>query len=613
MEKKLVQTTSHLDDLLSDLNNTDIFSYDTETNAKVDRFEVSMVGMSFSGPFDRAYYIPFLHQDEAEQLDIHWTLGELKPFFTDKDKQKICHNVKFDEMVLSRYGIRVEGFGHDTMTMAWLLKEQQARGSKGLKKLAETHLGVRMTTYEEVVDAKKRKRGEAKDFNFAKVALKDALSYAADDAYYCWKLFVKFKEELIQQKLWDAYRYVEGPFNRVLGDMEARGVTIDLDAVEYADKRLPKLLEEVEADIYKQAGEVFNIGSGPQLGPILFEKLGIGKNVPKTKTGNYATDKKTLEIYATKHKIVEDILRRKKIQKTHSTFVEGTKKFIAQDGRIHPRFNGTGTVTGRLSGSNPNLQQIEGDEVEEIKVRNFFVASPGHKLIVSDYSQVELRLMAHFSKDKYMIESFLSGRDFHDEVARRMFHIKDEDEVPRRLRVVAKTLNFGVGYGRGPKGIAEQLDISQTEAQDFIANWFEKFAGVSAYKKYLISQARRQGFIRTLTGRKRRLLPDIQSDDWRLRGRAERQAFNTKIQGSAADLIKMAMNNLHEPLEKYNAHMIIQIHDELVIECPDDDNRVYDCMTEVKSIMENPLNGKNPLRLPLVTEPVIADRWGEAK
>lgn len=609
--KSLIQTEEQFNGLLNDLEQVDIFAYDTETNGQVDRFLASLVGMSFAYYKDKelqAHYIPFMHE-EGEQISMHEALEKLKPILESDKKQKICHNVKFDEMVMSLYDITVGGLGHDTIVMAWLLQESRARGEMKLKVMTKAEFDYQMTTYEEVVEGN-TKRGQEKDYNFARVSLDIALSYATDDAYWCFRLYEKFKRQLEKEKLWDAYVHIEGPFNRVLGKMEAKGIRIDIDALEIADKKLPSILERVESEIFEQAGEVFNISSGKQLGPILFDKLGIGKNVPKTTKGAYKTDAKTLNLYKHKHKIVEDVLRYKKITKTHGTFVEGTRKFIAKDGRIHPRFNGQGTVTGRLAGSKPNMQQIEGDEVEEIKVRSFFVPAKSSVFVVGDYSQVELRLMAHFSKDKSMIESFLSGRDFHEEVARKMFE-RPEGEVSRRERVIAKTLNFGVGYGRGASSIAEQLDISFKEGQEFIDNWFEQFPSLKAYKEHLLSQARKNGFIRTLSGRKRRLLPEIRSYTAYLRGHAERQAFNTKMQGSGADLIKMAMLSMQKPLEELGAQPVIQIHDELVIEGPEETQQQV--VETMKHIMENPLNNKNPLRLPLVVDPVVVTNWADAK
>lgn len=655
ISRELITTDQQFKDTLMWLQSEEIFAYDTETNGTFNRDKIELVGLSFAAWKDdeiQAAYLPVGHL-EGEQLQIDYVLNHLKELFEDSTKAKICHNAKFDEMVLARYGIDVKGEGHDTYVMAWLLSEDGS--SKGLKPLTKQHFGYEMETYEDVVSSAPKKRGVDRDYNFARVGLNEALSYAADDAYWTFRLFNKLKEQIEEEHLWDAYDKVERPFSRILRNVEAKGVLVDQNLINRADERLPKLAEEVEASIYEEAGEIFNIGSSKQLGEVLFEKLGIGNNVATTATGNWSTNQKTLKIYADKHKIVENVLRRKKIQKTHSTFVVGIKDFIGKDGRIHPSFNGCGTATGRLSCRAPNLQQIEGDEVEEIKIRNFFIPAPGYKFVVADYSQVELRVMAHFSKDKEMSDAFTRGTgNFHEEVARKMFNVPDSREVSRKEKVVAKTLNFGVGYGRGPTGIAEQLGIAQDCneyyiklnkedpqkvpevirqiwdmdaspnkqkliewprceecAQCFIRNWFKKFEGVGQYKKHVVQEARRTGFVRTLTGRKRRLLPNIQSDDWMVRGGAERQAFNTKIQGSAADIIKLAMIALEVPLAELGAHIIIQIHDELVIETPEE--KTKEVLETTQQIMENPLRGKNPLRLPLVVEPTVVDRWGDAK
>lgn len=594
--------------MCSRLEDQPIFCYDTETNGIFDRFGVQLVGISF-GFGEYCCYIPVGHYDDHPQLDINYVLDRLRPIFENQAQEKICHNVKFDEMVLDRYDIKVAGAGNDTYVMAWLLDETKA--TKKLKPLVELKLGYKMQTYEEVIDAAPRKKGQKKDYNFAKVLVKDALSYAADDSYWTFKLYEYQKKELEQENLWHAYEKVERPLQRVLRLMEKQGVEIDTAALQHADERLPKIIEEVEASIYEQAGEVFNIGSGAQLGPILFEKLGIGKNVPKTPKGQYSTNKTTLEQYSAKHKVVENVLRRKKIQKTHSTFIQGLQKFVGTDGKIHPSFNGCGTVTGRLSGSSPNLQQIEGDEVEEIRVRNFFIPSPGYRFVVADYEQVEYRLMAHFSKDEKMLEAFASGHDFHAETARRAFDIPPEVEVKMRQRFIAKSINFGIGYGRGPMSLAEVLDCSLSEAKQYIADYYETFRGLKAYKDHVISQARQQGFVRTLAGRKRRLLPEIRSGNYGIRAHAERQAFNTKIQGSAADLIKLAMICLKPELDSLGARMIIQIHDELVIEALED--KAEESLQTAKEIMEYPVYGKNPLILPLSVDPKIVDRWGDAK
>lgn len=611
IDVRLVTSKPGFDRMLEQLFETSIFAYDTETNGTFDIFRMQLVGNSFAWKEEDQYfarYLPLAH-DTGEQVPIDYALDALTELYQSINHAKICHHAKFDEKVLSRHGIEVAGRAHCTFVMAWMLAE--GSGSKGLKQLTEKHFGVEMETYEDVISSAPKARGQARDYNFAHVELNSALSYAAADAYWAYRLHELFSSQLHDENLWDAYMHVEQPFVRVLKDIELQGVSIDREKIAYADERLPKIIEEVEASIYEEAGEVFNIGSPGQLGQVLFEKLGIGKNVPKTATGNYSTDKKTLATYAAKHEIVENVLRRKKIKKTHSTFVASLQEHISKDGKIHPSFNGCGTVTGRLSCSSPNLQQIEGDEVEEIKIRDFFVPTPGNRFIVADYGQVELRLMAHFAKDEQMIEAFLSGRDFHDETGRKMYKLTDEDLVAARQRFHAKAINFGIGYGRGEFSIAEQLGCSNVEARGYITSWHEAFPRVKPYIDHVVKQARKTGYVRTLTGRKRRLLPEIRSNDWKIRGRAERQAFNTKIQGSAADIIKMAMIALQPKLTPMDAHICIQIHDELVVEAPI--GKEEEVLQTMQGTMERPFNDKNPLRLPLVVDPKIVDKWGDGK
>lgn len=607
MLQYLINTEDDFELLLDYLKEQPIWAYDTETNGG-DRHSVRAVGIAFG--FDEfGCYVPTLH-DEGKQLMPEYVWPKLKPILEDPSIEKIAHHSKFDEMVLNAHGISVQGAGHCTLIMAWLLAKRR-HDKKDLKTLVKMVFGV---TYDDVFKAvrgkKKRKKGTP--VSFASTSLEDARVYASLDAYFTYHLYRVFKPILEGQKVWSAYNKIEMPFNRVLRNIEHQGVTIDHDYLDFADKRLPEILEEVETSIYEQSGEVFNIGSGAQLGKILFEKLRIKDpdSVPKTKRGDYVTDKHIMAKLAPKHQIIRDIQRRKKISKTHGTFVEGLKNQIGADGRVHPNFKGSGTITGRLSCSEPNLQQVEGDAVEEIKVRNFFIPASGFRFIVSDYSQVEYRIMAHFSRDKAMTEAFESGFDFHAATAAQMFDKAPEDIIHRE-RFIAKSINFGIGYGRGPQSVADALKCSLDEAQKYIANYYDTFAGLAAFKKHVVAKAREEGFVRTISGRKRRLLPEIRSNDWRLRGGAERQAFNTKIQGSAADIIKLAMIALEEPLAQYDARMVIQIHDELVMECPT--NRCEEAVPTVKEIMENPLNGKNPLRIPIITEPEIVDRWGEVE
>lgn len=621
---------------------TEPFAYDTETNGKFSRFEVSLVGMSF-GFTDAAYYVPINHIDTSSpQLEMGYVLDSIKPIFETPGRMYVAHNAKFDEMVLGVYGIECLGTGDDTYVMAWLLDE--SIGGKGLKNLAKEKLGVTMETYEDVISDAKKIRNVDRDYSFAPVAIKDALSYASDDAYYTLKLYDLFKPQLEEQGLWKAYEKIERPFNRVLRHMEGYGILVDKESLEDANRRFPEIADEIDSLIYEAAGERFNVGARQQLARILFEKLKIRGDftLPRTKSGDYKTDKNVLERLAPQHEIVRNILRRKKIAKTHSTFVVGTKTQIEKDGRVRPSFNGCGTVTGRLSCRAPNMQNVDTKEVEAIRVRNLFVPQPGFRFVVADYSQIELRVLAHLSGDEVMLNAFNSGRDFHDETAREMLKKQGrplalEEAVPGIERTYAKSLNFGIPYGRGPFSVGELLgkpgqckywlhkdkatgkwwqngEVLKKPCGDcgkcFIETWFEAFPKVRQFKKKTLMEAKARGFVRTLAGRKRRL-PNLESANPMLKGNAERQAFNTRMQGSAADILKAAMIGMEPVLDEVNAHMIIQIHDELVVECPEDMCEYV--KKEMKRIMEAPVNGKNPLRLDLITNPVIVDRWSDAK
>lgn len=605
----LVNTKEDFDAIIEYLKDEDIFGLDTETNGKWSQFQLNLVGISL-GFDDFCCYIPLTHV-EGEQLPLEYVIGKLKPILEDPETRYVCHNTKFDEKVLKIYGIDCQGSGDDTLVLCWLLDEE---GSHGLKAITQRYLGVKMETYEDVIK-KQRHRRSTNDHNFARVSLDDALSYAAADAYFTLRLYRIFRERVHLEKLWDAYINIERPLIRILRDMELRGILIDQRHLKYAAVRYPELMEELAAEIYEEAGEVFNLDSSTQLGPILYEKLGIGTNVRKTATGRYSTDKKTLTIYAGKHHIVENILRRKKIKKTYDVYVKGLSEYVEENGRVYPQFNSTGTVTGRFSGSSPSLQQVQGDEVEEIKVRDFFIPSPGYIFIVGDYGQIELRVMAHFAKDIVAIAAFNSGRDFHNETAREMYGV---DTPTARQRFFAKALNFGIPYGRGPISVAETLDIKVgCKSHDcgecgacYIQRWFGAFPAVKPYKEALIRRTRSQGFMRTISGRKRRLA-HICSPDPKLRFGAERQAFNTLCQGSAADIIKLGMVQVAPRLKALDAHILIQVHDELVVEAPIENAEKV--VEELKEVMEYPLGGLNPLSLPLKFDPKIVEHWSEAK
>jgi DNA polymerase-1 len=609
--KYLIQSKEDFEAVTAYLDQEDIIGLDTETNAKFSKYELGLVGISLG--FDLfSVYIPLAHI-EGEQLDMGYVLEKLRPFLEDPNSRYICHNTKFDEMVFRVYGINCQGSGDDTMTMAWLLKEE---GRHGLKLLVNQVLGYKMQTYEDVVTGEKRKKGERPDYNFALVKMEDALSYAADDAYYTLRLYHRFRAELERQAIFRAYEEIERPLIRVVGMMEWKGLVVDTEAVAAARIKFPSVMSAIEEDILEQAGQPFNVDSPKQLGTMLFDVLKIAKNPPVTKTGQYKTDAKTLAKYEITSPIVERILYRKKVKKTYDVFIEGLQPHI-QHGRVHGTFNPNGAATGRFSSSKPNLQQLQGDEIESIKVRDFFIPSPGNTYVIGDYGQVELRVMAHLAQDEVAIAAFYSGRDFHSETARAMFSLGEHTQPTTRQRFYAKGLNFGIPYGRGPSSVGESLGIpgcccgTTTFNEEgrkihakgcwtmgcgncgvcFTNKWYEGFPKVGPYKQEVLKECRNRGYVRTLAGRKRRL-PAIKSSDQMIRSGAERQAFNTVCQGGAADIL-------------------LQIHDELVVESPiEHAEEVCHIMNQV---LEHPINGTNPLRLPLKFEPVIVDRWSKAK
>lgn len=656
--KYLIQEKKDFDLLLEYLYEAPIFGYDTETNGKFSQFEVQLVGMSFgfSGP-DFAVYLPLLH-NTGKQLPINYVLDGLKDLFEDPVREYVAHNAKFDEMVLGVHGINCQGIAHDTLIMAWLLQTGK-RESKGLKQQVKQRFGVIMDSYEDVVRGAS-KRGQKLDYNFARVTAEAALSYAADDAYYTLRLFELFSEMLKGQKLWGAYSNIERPLCRVVGQMERKGVVIDMKAIRHAAVKFPEIREEIYGQIYEHAEEVFNVQAPAQLGKVLLRmEIAKEEEIPKTDKGNLSWDKDTIKMLKGRHPIIDDVLRVRKINKTHGTFVEGLMEKIARDGRLHASFNPTGTETGRFSCNNPNLQQIEGDEVEGIKIRNFFVAPEGSVFVGGDYSQIELRILAHLSKDQNMIDAFLSGMDFHDATARKMLEMQGngislDTEVLPRQRFHAKSLNFGIPYGRGPGSVAGMLEVNDfcdwwnQPARDetgeiirtvegkivwgyghwghsraradaechecgkcFIEDWFATFPLVRELKARTENRAIAQGFVRTLAGRKRILLPDIRSNNAVIQSGAKRQAFNTVIQGSAADIIKLAMVALAPKLKPFKAQIVLTIHDELIVESPE--SVAEDVREVMQTTMEKPLNGKNPLSLPLKTDPQIATTWGDAK
>jgi DNA polymerase-1 len=488
------------------------------------------------------------------------------------------------------------------MIASYLL--EPGRGIHNLDAMALRHLGIRKTPTEELIGKGKNQ------ISMAEVEVERVAVYAAEDADCTWRLKEIFEAQLEEEGLTELFREVEMPLVPVLMDMERAGVRLDSSYLEGMSKELEEIAHRLVVEIHDLAGEVFNVNSPKQLGPILFDKLEIHKGMRKrprrTRTGGYSTDAATLEAYSA-HPIVEKLMEYREVTKLKSTYVDALPQMVhASSGRIHSSFNQTVAATGRLSSADPNLQNIPIRTELGRRIRRAFVADEGCKLLSADYSQIELRLMAHLSSDAALCEVYRRGGDVHAETAARMFSV-DLGDVTRDQRSSAKAINFGILYGMGPVRLGRDLKISMDEAREFLEAYFREFPGVREFQKDAVERARTDGYVTTLLGR-RRAIPEIDSKDPGVRAQAENMAKNTPVQGTAADLIKVAMIAIHRRLrdEGFGARMILQVHDELVFEAPEAEAERLAGM--VRSEMEGALE----LKVPIVAEVGVGDNWLEA-
>ncbi|MFH1262629.1 MAG: DNA polymerase I [Pseudomonadota bacterium] len=593
-----VETEKDLEKLSRTLRGSKEFAFDTETTS-LNELDAKPVGLSFSAAEGKAFFVP-LHISGLSPATV-WE--HLKPILEDPKRPKGGQNTKYDCAVLKNVGINVQGVSFDTMVESYLL-DPEAR-QHGLDALALRYLGIQKIPTAELIG-----KGESQ-ISMLDVDVDRLTRYACEDADVTYRLHTLFTPQIEHQELKHLYQEVELPLIEVLGDMERTGIAVDTAKLKELSIRLTQRLEELTREIHKLAGEEFNIASPKQLGPILFEKLKIQENsgvrrVKKTKTG-YATDQETLEAYIS-HPVVAKLIEHRNLSKLLSTYIESLPTLIhPKTGRIHTSFNQTVTATGRLSSSDPNLQNIpiRTDLGREIR-RAFIPGEKGWKLFSADYSQIELRLLAHLAKDKTLIETFQRGDDVHRTTASLIFDVP-LNKVTSELRSRAKAINFGVIYGMGPQRLARETGISMEEAKAFIEAYFEKYANVRAYLDSQIEKAKERGFVTTLLGR-RREIADIRSSNPRFASNAERIAVNTPIQGSAADLIKVAMVRIHRSLKEkpLRARMLIQVHDELVFEVHPDD--VSSLTALVRKEMENAIE----LIVPIVVDVGVGDNWADA-
>jgi len=581
--------------LVSEMSVLKEFCFDTETTG-LDVLNDEIVGMSFSWKAHEGYYVPV----PADREKANALLEQFRDVFEDEKISKSGQNMKFDVMILSRYGIDVKGQLFDTMIAHHLI-------NPGLKHnmdfLAETYLNYQPVSIENLIGKKGKGQGNMRDVPFEQIK-----EYAAEDADITWQLKQLLNDEIQREGLFDFMMHVEMPLLQVLADMEMTGVRVDAKELAAFAEVLGNRIQVTENEILELAGGVFNIASPKQVGDILFEKLKIDPQAKKTKTGQYSTDEETLQKFKDKHPIVNKILEHRGMKKLLSTYVEALPALInGRTNRLHTSYNQAIVVTGRLSSTNPNLQNIPIRDDDGREIRKAFVArGEGYHFLSADYSQVELRLMAHFSQDVHLIEAFRNGEDIHAATASRIFKVPIA-EVTSDMRRKAKTANFGIIYGISAFGLADRLNISRTEAKALIDGYFENFPGVKTFMDQCVANAREKGYVSTLSGRKR-FLPDIESRNAVVRGVAERNAINAPIQGTAADIIKMAMVKIYREFKEQGiqSKMILQVHDELNFDILDSE------LEKVKSIVKHCMETACELSVPLDVELGVGKNWLEA-
>ncbi len=593
---KLIVNETDFKKLCEKLASVERFAFDTETTS-LDALRAHLVGLSFSWGNGDAAYIPVGHTgfDSLKQLPLEKVLKELRPLFADKSIKKIGQNCKYDMAVLAKYNINVELIECDTMIASYVLNPA---GPHNLDDLAAEYLDHTTIKYNELTGKGK------KEINFSDVDIEKACVYSCEDADVTYRLYEIFIKEVQNSKVKDLFFDIEMPLMHVLLRMELCGVKVDVDHLKSLGREFGTELKKLEDSIYKEAGVEFNINSPKQLGVILFETLKLpgGK---KTKTG-YSTDVDALTNLAMHHKLPELILGYRSLSKLKNTYIDSLPKLInPATGRVHTDYNQTVAETGRLSSSDPNLQNIPIRTKEGKRIREAFVADDGFMLVSADYSQIELRILAHIAEEKALIEAFKNGIDVHAVTAAGIFGRNSEDITPEQ-RAVGKTVNFATIYGQSAFGLSKQLKIDIGVAAEYIDSYFKKYSQVEAYRESAIKKARHDGFVETLFGR-RRYVPDINSKNGGIRQNAERMAFNTIFQGTAADIIKKAMIEIDRdlPAVSKNAKMLLQVHDELVFEIPEKD---LDKVSEfVSKTMCNVVN----LKVPMVVDIGNGKNWAE--
>jgi len=594
-----VQTWEQFDMWLAKINAAELTAFDTETTA-LDPMLAQLVGISLSVEANSAAYIPVGHRgpDHPEQLPRDEVLAKLKPWLESAEHKKVGQHMKYDEQVLANYGIAMNGIEHDTLLQSYVLESHRTHD---MDSLALRHLGIKTIKYEEVAG-----KG-AGQIGFDEVALEQAAEYAAEDA----DITLRLHQALYPQVAADAglkrvYSDIEVPTSRVLRKMERNGVLIDAEKLRLQSNEIAARLIELETEAYVLAEGEFNLGSPKQIGQIFFEKLQLPV-VKKTPSGAPSTDEEVLQKLAEDYPLPKLLLEHRGLSKLKSTYTDKLPRMVnAQTGRVHTNYAQAVAVTGRLASNDPNLQNIPVRTAEGRRIREAFIAAPGHKLVSADYSQIELRIMAHISGDASLLRAFALGEDIHRATAAEIFSVTPL-EVSSDQRRVAKVINFGLIYGMSAFGLAANLGITRDAAKLYIDRYFARYPGVASYMDETRASAKEKGYVQTAFGR-RLWLPEINGGNGPRRQAAERAAINAPMQGTAADLIKMSMIAVQDWLEasKVGTRMIMQVHDELILEVPDSE------LSEVRKRLPELMCGVATLKVPLVAEVGAGMNWEEA-
>jgi DNA polymerase-1 len=601
IQVKIIDTTGKLKDLAKELAKAEVISFDTETTS-TEEMQASIVGISLAVREGEGYYIPIGHL-AGNNLPLEQTITALQASMTNPKIPKIAHNAKYDTIVLARHGLDVSPITFDTMIAEFLV--DPASHNFGLKNLAFTRLGEEMTHIEQLIGTGKHQ------LSMAEIAIESVATYAAADAETTLRLMPIMQKELKRVHGEKLMEEIEMPLIKVLVEMEMTGVLLDLPFFKKLSDELTQRMGDIEKQVYEAVGRTFNLNSTQQLSDVLFNRLRLEPpdRGRKTSSGHFSTSADILDALSGKHPVVDWVIEHRELSKLKSTYVEALPAAVdSNTGRVHTSYSQIGAVTGRLSSSNPNLQNIPIRTEEGRRVRNGFIAPKGSMLLSVDYSQIELRIVAHMAKDEGMLAAFRAGQDIHATTAAAIYNVP-LDQVNKEMRRHAKAINFGLIYGMSAFGLTRSTELTLAEAEDFVKAYFKQFPGVKQYLDGIRKQASADGYVETLLGR-RRYFPALQSkQNAVLKNREEREAINAPIQGTAADIMKIAMLHIPPALKKagLRAQMLLQVHDELVLEVPQKE------LEKTARLVQEVMGSAYSLDIPLSTEARSGMNWGEMK